>query len=149
MADSKEILTCPSCGKKMQKIFLNEQNFNIDICLDGCGGIFFDNRELKKVDEKSECINEILAAIKDKKFTKPNTTAKRRCPACNAVMVQNNSKYSCEFKVDECYSCGGVFLDSGELLNIRKESSNEEEKKREFERKFQQSMINFLNSENK
>ena len=44
MADSLETLVCPACGKEMKKIFIDSAGFNIDICLDGCGGIFFGNR---------------------------------------------------------------------------------------------------------
>ena len=68
MSDNKEVITCPACGNYMQKIFMPEAGVNIDICLDGCGGILFDNREFQKFDEPHEKIDEILAAIKDKTF---------------------------------------------------------------------------------
>ena len=32
----------------MEKIFISDANINVDICLNGCGGILFDNRELEK-----------------------------------------------------------------------------------------------------
>ena len=63
MADTKEIINCPACGKPMVKIPVPAENINIDICLDGCGGIFFDNREFKKFDEQAENIDEIIKAI--------------------------------------------------------------------------------------
>ncbi len=54
MADTKKILNCPACGKEMKKIPLEDYGFCVDICLDGCGSIVFDNREFQKFDEKSE-----------------------------------------------------------------------------------------------
>ena len=48
MTDSTQTLICPACGKEMQKIFVERTNCYIDICTEGCGGIFFDNREYKK-----------------------------------------------------------------------------------------------------
>ena len=56
MVDSLEVINCPLCGKEMKKIFLNEQQINVDICLNGCGGIFLDNRELNKIDDENENI---------------------------------------------------------------------------------------------
>ena len=42
------------------------QGINIDICTNGCGGIFFDNREFKIFDEKTESIDEIKKALEEK-----------------------------------------------------------------------------------
>ena len=41
MADSHKTLICPACGNEMQKIFIKSKGLNIDICTQGCGGIFF------------------------------------------------------------------------------------------------------------
>ena len=49
--DSKEEIYCPLCGKKIHKFLLSNVNANVDVCLDGCGGIFFDGRELKKISD--------------------------------------------------------------------------------------------------
>ena len=48
MSDNKQTINCPACGKEMVKVFDKEKGINIDICLNGCGGIFFDNREFEK-----------------------------------------------------------------------------------------------------
>ena len=47
MADTVEKLICPACGKDMTKIYLKGNSINVAVCLDGCWGIFFDNRELE------------------------------------------------------------------------------------------------------
>ena len=45
----------------------------------------------------------------------------RYCPACGAKMAKNFSSIKKTITVDECYSCGGKFLDHGELSAIRQE----------------------------
>lgn len=128
MADTIETLQCPACQEEMVKIFLPESGINIDICLKGCGGIFFDNREFNAVNEKSNDIEPILEAIKEKKFIAVDDTAERNCPVCGAVMHKNYSSIKQEILVDDCYSCGGKFLDNGELQKIKAEYATNEER---------------------
>ena len=44
----------------------------------------------------------------------------RVCPNCGTKMVKNHSSINADIEVDECYACGGKFLDNGELLKIEK-----------------------------
>lgn len=126
MADSKETLICPACGEKMEKIFVERANCNIDVCTKGCGGIFFDNREFKKFDEQTESIDEIKKVLEGKTFKAVDETYKRICPACGMKMVKNSTSVKGEIIIDECYSCGGKFLDFKELDKIRAEFPTEE-----------------------
>ena len=43
-------------------------------------------------------------------------------------MVKNFSSIKQNIQIDECYSCGGKFLDHGELLKIRAEYETEAER---------------------
>lgn len=124
MADTLKTLICPACGKEMEKVFIKDQGINIDICADGCGGIFFDNREFDSFDEQNEDITRIIEKLKGKKFTPVSANSARICPNCGAKMVKNHSSISNEVEVDDCYSCGGKFLDFGELEKIRAEYEN-------------------------
>lgn len=126
MADSKEVLNCPACGQKMEKIFIERVNCKVDICTNGCGGIFFDNREFKNFDEKIESIDDIKKALEGKTFKPVDETYKRICPACGMKMVKNSTSLKGEIIIDECYRCGGKFLDYKELDKIRNEYSTEE-----------------------
>lgn len=136
MADTKDLINCPACGKLMEKIFLKDKNFNIDICLDGCGGMLFDNREFNKFDEQDESIDEILKLISEKEFIKTNEELQRICPVCSSVMIKNKTKLGGEIKIDECYSCGAKFLDNGELQKIREEYRTEQERAKDFHNSF-------------
>ena len=105
MADTYHTIECPACSKKMKKIFIPEAGINIDICTDGCGGIFFDNREFEKFDEQNEDVEKILKELEGKKFKKEvNEKDDRFCPACGAKMVKNFSSIKHEIEIDECFN---------------------------------------------
>ena len=125
MADNLKEICCPACGKKMHKVFMTEQNLNLDVCLDGCGGIYFDNREFKKFDESFEDITPLTNAYQGKTFNEVDDNELRVCPVCGTKMVKHFSSSKQEVQVDECYSCGGIFLDYNELDAIRAEYTTE------------------------
>lgn len=131
MADTHQGLKCPACQKDMTKIFVPKEGVNIDICTDGCGGMWFDNRELAYFDEQGEQIDEILNAISNKTFTEVDQTNHRSCPACGARMVKNFSSVKRAIQIDECYSCGGKFLDKSELLKFREEYATTEDRSKD------------------
>lgn len=128
MSDTHNTLKCPACQKDMTKVFVPKEGVNIDICLDGCGGMWFDNRELKYFDEQDEKVDEIINAIKDKTFEPVDQSNQRSCPVCGARMVKNFSSIKREIQIDECYSCGGKFLDNQELQKFREEYLSEKER---------------------
>ncbi|MFW5782823.1 MAG: zf-TFIIB domain-containing protein, partial [Candidatus Muiribacteriaceae bacterium] len=107
----------------------------IDICDQGCGGIWFDNYELKKFDEPHEMIDEDVLNMKPK--IKPTIEKKRKCPKCgDVVMLQHFFSVKRQVTVDECPACGGVWLDSGELKDIRLQYVTEEEREKAADKVF-------------
>ncbi len=128
MADTLKTLNCPACGKEMEKVFIPSAGINIDICTNGCGGIYFDNRELNAFDEKHEDVSKILERIKDKTFEPVKTDVDRHCPNCGNKMVKNYSSINKSIEIDDCYNCGGKFLDNSELQKIRAEYDTEQER---------------------
>lgn len=127
MADTLDKIKCPACGKVMEKVFIPSQGINLDICTQGCGGIYFDNREFKRFDEQNEDISVIIDSLSNKTFEKVDVAKTRICPACGSKMVKNKSLKN-EIEVDDCYVCGGKFLDNEELFKIREEYENNEQR---------------------
>ncbi len=126
MADNdKKIIVCPACGCEMEKVFIPEAGVNLDVCVNGCGGIYFDNTEFKKFDEPHEDISPLKKILENKTFKEVDTKLTRYCPVCGSAMMKNYSGVSQEVEVDECYCCGGKFLDHGELEKIRSLNSAE------------------------
>jgi len=128
MTNTIQKIHCPACGKEMEKVFIDRTGATLDICTEGCGGIFFDNREFKDFDEPNEDISQIIEKVQGKTFVQVNEDNPRVCPSCGAKMVKNYSSAKKEVQVDDCYKCGGKFLDHGELLKIRQEYQTEEER---------------------
>ena len=119
-------MKCPACKKEM--IVEDFGGVKVDICKEGCKGIWFDWNELIKLDEKHEGFGH---ALKEALNYPRNNDSKRgqiECPKCGIPMQIHKYQSAKEVNVDECYSCGGFFLDSGELNAIRDNFMSEEER---------------------
>ena len=109
-------MKCPVCNQEMVT-----ENFGVvvDVCENGCKGIWFDHGNLEKIDQKNEGFGDALeAALRSPRHNDPNR-GPIKCPKCSIPMHAHKFKRDQEVNVDECYQCGGFFLDSGELNEIR------------------------------
>ena len=124
-------MQCPVCEKAMV-----EQDFGgvkVDVCKDGCKGIWFDWFELAKLDETHEGLGQSLEAALQYTRVNDENRGQIKCPKCQIPMHIHKYKSSKEVNVDECYQCAGFFLDSGELQVIRETFMSEEEEKKYME----------------
>lgn len=128
MADNEYLINCPACGCEMEKVFMPDAGINLDVCTKGCGGIYFDNREFKKFDEQHENITPLVQVLEAKTFKNIDENVTRKCPVCGMNMVKNFASAKHEVQIDECYGCGGKFLDYSELEKIRAQYNTEEER---------------------
>lgn len=95
-----------------------------------CGGIWFDNFELEKFDEPREIEEGKLLNIQKDSSIKVDYGKKRLCPRCeNVAMFKHFFDPKKEFEVDECPACGRIWLDAGELTQIRDQYETEEERR--------------------
>jgi Zn-finger nucleic acid-binding protein len=100
----------------------------VDACLGGCGGIWFDQFELQKLDQPHEPAGELLIHLRKREDLNIDYSQRRNCPRCpNIVMMRHFYSPRRRVEVDECPSCGGFWLDAGELTLIRAEHQNEAE----------------------
>ena len=119
-------MNCPVCNDIMV-----EKDFGgvmVDICEDGCKGIWFDWMELIRLDEENEGFGEALIAAMNHPRANDENRDPLKCPKCTLVMRAHKYQSSKEVNVDECYQCGGFFLDSGELRVIKESFLSEEER---------------------
>ena len=42
MKDTEKVLNCPACGIEMKIVWFEDIGFFVDICTDGCGGVWLD-----------------------------------------------------------------------------------------------------------
>jgi Zn-finger nucleic acid-binding protein len=121
-------MICPACGAQL--IALSVEGLVVDVCRDGCGGLWFDNFELEKVDDWHERLGETLVALD----INPQAIVirdRRPCPRCHGVvMMQHKFRPDKPVMVDECPSCGGMWLDGGELAEIRQPAPSREDRKK-------------------
>ncbi len=132
--DSLDI-NCPVCDKTMKKVYLTNSNINIDVCME-CGGLFFDNREYEKVDEPHEDITPLVKLFEGQNFKKHDYNSTIICPACGNTMVKHYTSAKHEVQIDECYHCGGKFLNYDELVKIRAEANTVQERDMEVLKEF-------------
>jgi Zn-finger nucleic acid-binding protein len=111
----------------------------VDVCQGGCGGIWFDNWELKKFDEPHEHLGEQLLDIDIAPNIKVNYSKRRQCPKCAGVtMMRHFFSVKREVEVDECAACAGIWLDAGELKRIRSLFNTEEERRQAAQEYFEE-----------
>ena len=113
-------MKCPVCGRDLTTV--QAGNVAVDVCLGGCGGIWFDNFELQKLDDPRELGGEMLINVKKREDLQIDYSERRHCPRCNnVIMMRHFYSPRRRVEVDECPSCGGFWLDAGELALIREE----------------------------
>lgn len=118
-------MNCPACQGAM-----TENDFGgvqIDVCT-SCKGLWFDVHEIKKLDEAHEGFGGALNNALNSEYHKVEDRPQIKCVRCQGPMVAHNYQSQKMITVDECYACGGFFLDAGELEILRKYHMSEDER---------------------
>ncbi len=111
-------MKCPACDNPLEQRIVGD--VAVDVCENGCAGIWFDNFELEKFDEKHEAAGESLLQIERNPEISVDHSQKRQCPKCETQkMLKHFMSVKRQVEVDECPKCGGFWLDAGELGQIR------------------------------
>ena len=113
-------MICPACGHSLTPQTIGQTT--VDTCAGGCGGIWFDNFELARLDEPHDPGADVLLAVPRNEKMEVDLAMKRNCPRCHdQVMRRRFSSRLRQVEIDECPACAGVWLDAGELVRIRAE----------------------------
>ncbi len=123
-------MNCPLCRTAMKEA--NISGVLIDECLE-CHGLWFDNLELARLDEIQEGDGEALERLLSYPRTSDSNRGSINCPRCSAKMHSRSYYYKSDIRIDECYGCGGVWLDAGELEEVRKNFKDQDEREAIFE----------------
>jgi Zn-finger nucleic acid-binding protein len=130
-------MNCPACDHPLTPIHAGQ--ITVDACEGGCGGIWFDNFELKRVDEPGEIEGEALLNIEFDLGITVDYQRRRSCPKCEGVVLMRHFfNATRRVEVDTCPKCGGVWLDAGELAQIRKESPSKADRQQAAGQYFKQ-----------
>jgi hypothetical protein len=113
------ILECPNCRTEMQRD--DRRDLAVDVC-PSCGGVWLDSGELNTLatgmhgDIEYCSVDE--AVHRDRFPRRPSP----RCP--DAVMHKMNLLRLSDIIFDWCPSCGGFYLDKGEVDRMNRELKN-------------------------
>jgi len=101
---------------------MKEKDFGhvlVDVCDGGCKGLWFDWLELGKLDHSNQGFGQSLEEALQNPRQPDSNRKNLTCAKCQTSMHRHDYRSNKELVVDECYKCGGFFLDSGELKCIR------------------------------
>ena len=91
----------------------------VDICLGGCGGIWFDAAELERVSARAATTLHTIWQVPSAKVT---LAEPRMCPRCaDQALERKWFSDAKQVEIDQCPKCGGVWLDAGEFTRIYNE----------------------------
>ncbi len=130
-------MRCPACENALRELTIG--GVAVDVCHGGCGGIWFDNFELKKFDEPHEEAGVELLEVPPGPDPVVDRTRRLNCPKCkDSVMMRHFFSVKREVEVDECPTCAGFWLEAGELRHVRSQFGSEEERREAARRYFEE-----------
>ena len=106
-------MQCPACGNELLPESIN--NVTYHICDGGCGGVWFDQKEIEQCDEALILSGDHLT-VKKEVCPSLNQSKRYTCPSCeNIIMMRRYLNTIEEVLADECPSCGGFWLNGDDL----------------------------------
>jgi Zn-finger nucleic acid-binding protein len=110
-------MICPACKNPLRE--KGASGLTLDICYGGCGGIWFDARELERISASAATS---LHSIWQVPVSSVKLSEPRKCPRCpDTVLERKFFSDSKKVEIDQCPKCGGVWLDAGEFSQIYSE----------------------------
>ena len=111
-------MKCPVCSKSLSHVAAGP--VDLEGCTSGCGGLWFDATELDRLDEKHEVVPESVLRLLDNAKSVVDRASARSCPKCPSATLQRVYFQQNEnLEIDGCPTCGGIWLDLGELRSLR------------------------------
>lgn len=108
-------MKCPRC--KSDLMVVEYEDIELDYC-HACGGLWFDRGEMDLLSEKSGAAPVPLSPAPGAR------EARLRCPTCRSYMDKRHMGETEPVLVDLCPSCGGLWLDRGELEQVLDQSTH-------------------------
>lgn len=123
-------MKCPACNNEL--VQMQAPGFEVDVCKNGCGGIWLDAGEFQKCNDNSEAFPDTILGIRKSPDILVDRMKPRHCPRCtdHPAFKRNEIEFApgMRMTLDLCPKCDGTWLDTGELLFIRKKSREAEDR---------------------
>jgi hypothetical protein len=118
------MLRCPACAQPLSRF--REGTVELDVCREGCGGIWFDGTELEKI-LGGATISQCLLRVRSNKNSVTDFSKTRLCARCPSQPLDRHYESRDDsLEIDDCPVCAGAWLDLGELPYLQ---ALEEQKK--------------------
>jgi uncharacterized protein len=107
---------CPKCRSNMETVGVGT-NITVRRCIE-CGGLFCNWQTLQQLRDEwlsDAALDRGNAAL----GAKHNAMLDIQCPACSSTMVRVQDLEQSHITLDSCTACDGVFLDAGELTDMK------------------------------
>ena len=126
---------CPACHKTLVETIVD--SVTVDVCKNGCGGIWFDSQEFLKLENVNASAGEALLEVDRDESIRVDPDAEMKCLRCKGQpLIRHFASTKQEVELDECYTCGGIWLDAGELGRIQSQYATKEERDKAFQAYF-------------
>lgn len=111
-------LACPRCSTALTRLRVG--GVDTDIC-ESCGGLWLDRLELARFEDPADAFGDALVAhLRQFPPTLFDHSQRLSCPRHpQTVMLRRAFSRSIAVDIDECPECGGLWLDTDELVAIR------------------------------
>ena len=139
-------MKCPRTNANMREVEINKVKVDIS---EGCGGVWFDNFEFEKFDEARETAGDKLIDLMAS-YSKGGVDLSKRinCPRCpDTVLMRHFESPLKKIQIDKCPSCGGIWLDAGELAHFRKLFPTEQDRKKAGDEFIEKNIMPMLQAE--
>jgi Zn-finger nucleic acid-binding protein len=112
-------LGCPRCSAQLSSLRIG--GISTDIC-ETCGGLWLDRLELSRFEDPDSVLGDALVAhLSQIPTALIDHAARLHCPRHpGVVMLRRAFSRTIPIQIDECPECGGLWLDAGELAQIRR-----------------------------
>lgn len=112
-------MRCAKCDAALRRIVIDD--VEVDRC-DGCGGIWFDSGELRRILSKKR-VDELRSEARARREREEDDARRGHCPRCGgAGLLVQVATWEADIHIDTCAVCGGQWLDAGELEILRGEA---------------------------
>lgn len=112
-------LLCPRSSIPLQRLRIG--GIDTDVCED-CGGVWLDRLELGRLQSHASTFGDALAAhLSQFPPTVVDHSVRLSCVRHpGVVMLRRRFSPTVAVDIDECPECGGIWLDTNELAQIRR-----------------------------
>jgi Zn-finger nucleic acid-binding protein len=109
-------VNCPACLRPLHETAVRE--LTVDVCRDGCAGVWLDCWELRKVGRSQGSEGEHLLALPARTRVEPNRVEQRFCPRDLGPLRRHLMCDELGLEVDSCAVCAGLWIEPGQLGQI-------------------------------